>query len=130
MENAATRMVRGQNPIRHHLRRQIRQSVMAKPAPHTRFLTVPTPGCRSGGPCVRLPDHVSIDRSFGLIRRWDASGAAAYEGARLREGLLDKINTASSVWADTADRSKANEEFLARNGFVSVSSRALSASLM
>jgi hypothetical protein len=33
-------MVRGQDPIRHHVRRQIRQSVMAKPAPHTRFLTV------------------------------------------------------------------------------------------
>ena len=39
--------------------------------------------------------------------------------ARLREGLLDKTNTASGVWADTAYRSKANEEFLARNGFAS-----------
>ncbi|WP_249196327.1 transposase, partial [Gluconobacter kondonii] len=29
----------------------------------------------------------------------------------LREGLLDKTNTASSVWADTAYRSKANEDF-------------------
>jgi hypothetical protein len=64
-------------------------------------------------------NHASIDRCFGLIRRWDASDAAAYEGARLREGLLDKTNTASAVWADTAYRSKANEEFLARNGFVS-----------
>ena len=43
----------------------------------------------------------------------------AYEGARLREGLLDKTNTARPVWADTAYRSKANEEFLARNGLVS-----------
>jgi hypothetical protein len=33
--------------------------------------------------------------------------------------LLDKTNTASAMWADTASRSKANEEFLARNGFVS-----------
>ena len=41
MENAATRMVRGQDPIRYHVRRQVRQSVMASPAPHTRFLTVP-----------------------------------------------------------------------------------------
>jgi transposase, IS5 family len=54
-----------------------------------------------------------------LIRRWDATDAAAYECARLRDGLLDKTNTASPVWADTAYRSKANEEFLARNGFVS-----------
>ena len=30
-----------------------------------------------------------------------------------------KTNTASSVWADTAYRSAANEEFMERNGFVS-----------
>jgi transposase, IS5 family len=69
-------------------------------------------------PVFGYQNHVSIDREFGLIRRWDATDAAAYEGARLREGLLDKTNTASAVWADTAYRSKANEEFLARNGFV------------
>ncbi|MBN3868370.1 transposase, partial [Gluconobacter kondonii] len=38
---------------------------------------------------------------------------------RLREGLLDKTNTASSVWADTAYRSKANEDFMDKQGFVS-----------
>jgi transposase, IS5 family len=70
-------------------------------------------------PTFGYQSHVSIDREYGLIRRWDATDAAAYEGARLREGLLDKTNTASAVWADTAYRSKANEEFLARNGFVS-----------
>jgi hypothetical protein len=47
-------------------------------------------------------NQFSIDRAFGLIRRWDASDAAAYEGARLRDGLFDKTNTASVVWADTA----------------------------
>ena len=45
--------------------------------------------------------------------------SAAYEGRRLREGLLDKTNTASSVGADTAYRSKANEELMEKNGFVS-----------
>jgi IS5 family transposase len=70
-------------------------------------------------PTFGYQNHVSIDRAFGLIRRWDASDAAAYEGARLREGLLDKTNTASAVWADTAYRSKANEGFLSKNGFVS-----------
>ena len=70
-------------------------------------------------PTFGYQNHMSIDREHGLIRRWDASDAAAYEGARLREGLLDKTNTASAVWADTAYRSKANEEFLERNGFVS-----------
>lgn len=43
----------------------------------------------------------------------------ARDGALLREGLLDKTNTASSVWADSAYRSKANETFLANNGFTS-----------
>jgi hypothetical protein len=37
----------------------------------------------------------------------------------LREGLLDKSNTASTVWADTAYRSKANEDFMENHGFVS-----------
>ena len=65
--------------------------------------------------------NLRLDRPlYGLIRRWDATDAAAYEGlARLREELLDKTNTASLVWADTAYRSKVNEEFLAKNGFVS-----------
>jgi IS5 family transposase len=70
-------------------------------------------------PTFGYQNHVSIDREYGLIRRWEATDAAAYEGARLREGLLDKTNTASTVWADTAYRSKANEEFLEKNGFVS-----------
>ena len=41
--------------------------------------------------------------------------ASAYDGARLREGLIDKQNTASGVWADTAYRSAANERFLEKN---------------
>ena len=60
---------------------------------------------------------MAIDRGFGFIRKWAASDAAAYEGARLREGLLDKTNTASGVWADTAYRSAANEAFMEGNGF-------------
>ncbi len=70
-------------------------------------------------PLFGYQNHVSIDRGFGFIRRWTATDAAAYEGRRLREGLLDKSNTASGVWADTAYRSAANEAFLVRNGFVS-----------
>jgi len=70
-------------------------------------------------PTFGYQNHVAIDREYGLIRRREATDAAACEGARLREGLLDTSNTASAVWADTAYRSKANEEFLAKNGFVS-----------
>ena len=33
--------------------------------------------------------------------------------------MLDKTNTGSAVWADTAYRSKANEAFMDDNGFVS-----------
>jgi IS5 family transposase len=70
-------------------------------------------------PTFGYQTHVSIDREYGLIRRWDATDAAGYEGARLCEGLFDKTNTASTVWADTAYRSKANGEILEKNGFVS-----------
>ncbi|MCZ8280282.1 MAG: IS5 family transposase, partial [Acetobacteraceae bacterium] len=70
-------------------------------------------------PTFGYQNHISIDRRFGFIRKWQATDAAAYEGARLREGLLDKTNTAGSVWADTAYRSKANEAFMDENGFVS-----------
>ena len=59
------------------------------------------------------------DRRFGLIRTWLATHAAAHEGTRLRQGLLDKANTGSAVWGDTAYRSAANEAFMAGNGFVS-----------
>ena len=37
----------------------------------------------------------------------------------LRRGLLDRTNTAAGVWADSAYRSKANEAFMERQGFVS-----------
>ena len=70
-------------------------------------------------PTFGYQNHISIDCHHGLIRRWLATDAAAYEGARLREGLLDRSNTASTIWADTAYRSKANEAFLGAQGFVS-----------
>lgn len=70
-------------------------------------------------PAFGYKNHVAIDKEFGLIRTWLATDAAAYDGARLREGLLDKTNTASAVWADTAYRSAANEAFMSKNGFVS-----------
>ena len=70
-------------------------------------------------PIFGYANHIAIDRRFGFIRRWLASDAAAYEGAKLREGLLDKTNTARTVWADTAYRSAANEAFLEKHGFVS-----------
>ena len=66
-------------------------------------------------PVFGYKNHVGIDRRHGLIRTWAVTDAARYEGALL-PGLLDKSNTASDVWADTAYRSKANERHLADNG--------------
>jgi transposase, IS5 family len=63
--------------------------------------------------------HISIDRRHGVIRRRIVTDAAAHDGARLREGLIDPDNTASDVWADTAYRSQANEDHLAEIGKVS-----------
>ncbi|WP_264779051.1 transposase, partial [Gluconobacter sphaericus] len=70
-------------------------------------------------PFFGYKSHISIDRKFRLIRKWKTTDAAASDGARLREGLLDRSNTASTVWADTAYRSKANEDFMEKQGFVS-----------
>ena len=70
-------------------------------------------------PFFGYKSHVSIDRKFRLIRKWKTTDAAVNDGARLREGLLDKTNTDSMVWADTAYRSKANEDFMEKQDFVS-----------
>jgi hypothetical protein len=67
---------------------------------------------------VDYRNHI-IDRRFGFIRKRPTTDAAAHEGRRLRDGLLDKSNTAAGVWADTAYRSATNEAFMADNGFVS-----------
>ena len=67
-------------------------------------------------PSFGYKNHISIDRRHGIIRRQKASDAATHDGARLREGLIDSNNTASDVRADTACRSRANEEFLETTG--------------
>ena len=69
-------------------------------------------------PTFGYKNHVAIDRAHGLIRKWTATDAAAYDGARLAD-VLDRGNTASDVWADTAYRSAKNEAMLKRRGFVS-----------
>ena len=69
-------------------------------------------------PVFGYKNHVSIDRAHGFVRRFAVTDAAAYDGGQLAS-LLDKDNTASTVWADTAYRSKRNERHLARGGFFS-----------
>jgi transposase, IS5 family len=65
-------------------------------------------------PVFGYKNHLGIDRRHGLIRRWAVTDAARYDGALLPE-LVDKSNTASDVWADTAYRSTVNERHLADN---------------
>jgi IS5 family transposase len=70
-------------------------------------------------PVFGYKSHISIDRRHGIVRRGTVTNAAAHDGARLREGLIDLNNTASDIWADTAYRSAENETFLASIGKVS-----------
>ncbi len=69
--------------------------------------------------CFGNKMQIRIDRRHGIIRCRLVTHAAAHDGTRLREGLIDKADTASGVWADTAYRSEANEEFLRQVGLVS-----------
>jgi IS5 family transposase len=62
-------------------------------------------------PLFGYQNHISADRWHRLIRKWQVSDAAAHAGARLKD-LLDPANTASDVWADSAYRSRKNEELL------------------
>jgi hypothetical protein len=50
---------------------------------------------------LRRPHHIGIDRWHGLIRTWTTTDASRHNGAVLPE-LIDRNNTASEVWADTA----------------------------
>jgi transposase, IS5 family len=60
-------------------------------------------------------NHLGIDRRHRLIGSWAVTDAARCDGALLPR-LIDKHNTASDLWADTAYRSKANQKYLADNG--------------
>ena len=70
-------------------------------------------------PVFGYKSHTGIDRKHGIIRRQIVTDAATHDGARLREGLVDAANTGSGVWADTACRSKRNEDWLKANGTAS-----------
>jgi IS5 family transposase len=69
-------------------------------------------------PAFGYKNHASIDRRHGFIRGWNVTSASAYDGAQLRN-VLNRNNTGSTVWADTAYRSKTNEAWLEKNGYVS-----------
>jgi IS5 family transposase len=69
-------------------------------------------------PVFGYKNHIGTDRHHGFIRRWTVTDAARHDGRELA-GLLDRSNTGSSVWADTAYRSQKNEGRIAQAGLVS-----------
>jgi IS5 family transposase len=69
-------------------------------------------------PMFGYKNHAGIDRAHGFIRGWTVTSASAHDGAQLRN-VVTKDNTASTVWADSAYRSKTNEEWLEKNGLTS-----------
>lgn len=70
-------------------------------------------------PVYGYKSHISIDKQNGIIRRQIVTDAAQHDGARLREGLIQTANTGRRVWADTAYRSAANEDWLEEQGLKS-----------
>lgn len=60
-------------------------------------------------------NHIGIDKKHGFIRTYAVTDAATHDGTQL-EAVLDAENTASNVWADTAYRSRANEEMIESKG--------------
>lgn len=69
-------------------------------------------------PMFGYKNHACIDRAHGFIRGWAVTSASAHDGAQLRN-VVTRDNTASTVWADSAYRSKTNEEWLKDNGLKS-----------
>jgi hypothetical protein len=63
-------------------------------------------------PVFGYKTHIAIDRRYGFIRECAVTSAAEADGRMLRR-LVTTTNTSSEVWADTAYRSKQNEEWLA-----------------
>ena len=62
-------------------------------------------------------NHVSVDRRHKLVRRHEVTDAAVHD-SQLLGVLLDRGNTCSKVWADSAYRSGDAERRLKENGFI------------
>jgi transposase, IS5 family len=66
-------------------------------------------------PMFGYKNHIGVDREHGLLRLYVVTHAARYDRSQLG-AVLDRDNTASDVWADTAYRSAANLALLDRRG--------------
>lgn len=74
-----------------------------------------TPMAEIATPVFGYKNHITTDRRHGFIRKWAATDAARHDGRELPR-LLDRANTGSAVWADTAYRSRRNEAHMAKRG--------------
>jgi IS5 family transposase len=78
------------------------KSGIARMGRHYSMIALPVFGYKS---------HISIDRRFGFIRGMAVTSASAADGRLLRQ-VVSMGNTSSEVWADSAYRSKSNEQWL------------------
>ncbi len=58
-------------------------------------------------------NHISVDRAYRLVRRWEASDAACHD-SKMFEQVLDETNTSGAVWADSAYSSRHHEAVAGR----------------
>ena len=61
-------------------------------------------------------NHISVDREFGVIRRWEVTAASCHD-SRVFEELLDERNSSGEVWGDSAYFSREHEELLRAGGW-------------
>jgi IS5 family transposase len=73
---------------------------------------------KNGKSLYGYKNHIGIDRKHKLIRRYAETDAAVHDSQKLDE-VLDKSNTGSEVWADSAYRSAESESKLKAKGYKS-----------
>jgi transposase, IS5 family len=61
-------------------------------------------------------NHVGVDKTHKLIRKWDATDASPHDSQKL-DDVLDPTNTSKEVWADSAYRSTEIEQRLKEKGY-------------
>jgi IS5 family transposase len=63
-------------------------------------------------------NHIGVDRTHKLIRRYAPTDASVHDSQKL-DDVLDQSNTGKDVWADSAYRSAESEAKLEANGYKS-----------
>lgn len=69
-----------------------------------------------GIPYFGYKNHLTSDRRYGFVRRYEVTAANCPDG-RVLPKILDKGNMARVVWGDTAYHTHDNERHLEENGF-------------